>query len=86
MFLNLLITWLGQEEHLYLVVPQVLHMLRLLSRSIGRDLLHLFAGEVRVIIERVVHHLMGKLVHQLVMEKLVHHHQLLLIFMGSKKM
>jgi len=57
-----------------------------LSRSLGRDLLHLFVEEVSVIIERVTHHLMGKLVHQLVMEKLVHHHQLLLIFMSSKKM
>jgi len=39
MVLNLLIqTWLGQEEHLYLVVAQVLHMLRLLNRNLGRDL------------------------------------------------
>ena len=49
------------------MVAQVLHMLRLLSKSLDKDLLHLFAEEVRVIIERVVHHLMGKLVHQLVM-------------------
>ncbi|QCE09900.1 hypothetical protein DEO72_LG10g1123 [Vigna unguiculata] len=76
-------TWLGQEEHI--VVAQILHMLRLLSKSLGRDRLHLFVEEIRVIIERVVHHLMGKLVHQLIMEKLVHHYQLLLIFMRSKK-
>jgi len=43
MFLNLLITNMAStREHLYLVVAQVLHMLRILSKYLDVDLRHLF--------------------------------------------